>query len=92
MSKKKIETSIKSEILQQVIVDEKIDVVAHTDIVEDDLADKKLEEARNNITKAYKNLLEFLDIDCPGQDIYKRSHVNDIHKIARKLLKLKSKI
>jgi len=52
-------------------------------------ADEKLEEAKENINIAYKNILTVLDPDTWGSNEFNAYYLDDLHKVLLKLLEIK---
>lgn len=52
-------------------------------------ADEKLEEARENIAFAYKNILTVLDPDTWGSSDFNSNYIDDLHQVTLKLLEIK---
>jgi len=54
--------------------------------------DQKISEAKQEIAKAYKNLLIVLDEDTYGHNDLTNSYIDTIQEVAAELLKLKRKL
>lgn len=52
-------------------------------------ADEKLDEARENINTAYKNILEVLNPDTWGSDNFNDSYIDNLYKVLSSLIELK---
>lgn len=55
-------------------------------------ADQKIEEARQDLISAYRNILMVLDPETHGHEIFKRDYILDLHEISKSILILKDKL
>jgi hypothetical protein len=55
-------------------------------------ADELVEQARANIDKAAKCLIEFLDPDTSGHDSFNDDFIIEVQEMAMKLLEMKRKL
>lgn len=55
-------------------------------------ADENIREAKEQVSKAYKNLLNVLDEDTWGHGEFKAEYIDEIQKITVELLKIKRRL
>ena len=58
----------------------------------DTTADKRIREAKEHLSGAYKALLEVLDEDTWGHNEFKEGYIEDIGVIVLEILKIKKKL
>jgi hypothetical protein len=58
----------------------------------DTTADKKIREAKEHLSDAYKCLLEVLDEDCWGHNEFKEGYIDQVQEVAFKILKQKLRL